>query len=108
MRSRLRVYRPEAVNVLGLIRTQTRQGSLVDLHPVGHERLQPFRHRHYIVKDEQVRDQMVVLDHFALFIARVFRQEAATAERDPLHEQVEHLAFVRRRLIVRRSSTSDM
>ena len=42
MRSRLMVYRAEVVNVLGLIRTQTRQGSLVDLHPVGDERLQRF------------------------------------------------------------------
>jgi hypothetical protein len=51
-----------------------------------------------VVENEQVRDEMVVLDHFPLFIPRVFRQQAASAEGDPLHKQVERLAFVRRRL----------
>jgi len=57
-----------------------------------------FCHGDNVVKDEQVRDQMVVLDHLSPFIARVLRQEASTIEGYPLHKKVERLAFVRRRL----------
>jgi hypothetical protein len=60
-----------AVNVLRLIRTQILQGSLIDLHPAGHERLQRFRHRHYIVK-MRFATRWWYRDHLAFFIARVF------------------------------------
>jgi hypothetical protein len=46
---------------------------------VGHQQLQRLRHGYDVMENEQIRDQMMVVDHFALFIPRVFRQEPSAA-----------------------------
>ena len=56
------------------------------------------RHRHHLVEGEEIGDEVVVLDHFALFVSRILGEESATAECDPLHEKVEGLALVGRGL----------
>jgi hypothetical protein len=47
------------------------------------------------MEDEQIRSQMMVLDHFALFVPRVFSQQSAATEGHPLNEEVERFTFVR-------------
>ncbi len=59
------------------------------------QRVQGARHSHDIVEDEEVGDKVLVFDHLALFIPRIFRQEPSTAESNPLHEQIKRLAFIR-------------
>ncbi len=46
------------------------------------------------VEDEQVGDQVVVLDHLALLVARGCGRQAAAAEGDPLGVAVEQFALV--------------
>jgi hypothetical protein len=49
-----------------------------------HELVDRLRHRDDVVEDEEVRDQVMILDHFALFIAQKHRPHDATqfAERN--------------------------
>jgi hypothetical protein len=62
------------------------------------ELMDRLRHHDDVVKDEEVRDQVMILDHFALFVSRIFGQQPTAAEGHPLHELIERLAFVRRAL----------
>lgn len=50
------------------------------------------------MKREQIRDQLIVFDELALFIAHVLCNYLVAAEGNPLHEMVEALVFGRRRL----------
>ena len=88
----------EAVNVRRLIRTDSRQHLVGDFLAL---RLQPvnrFCHRNHVVESQQVGNQVVVLNEFALLISHIFGDHVVAAKRDPLYELVKPLALVRGRL----------
>jgi len=81
--------------MLCLVGTKACQCRFIDFMSVGHQQLQRFRHGDDVMENEQIRSQMMVLDHFALFVPRVFSQQSASAEGHPLNKEVERLTFVR-------------
>jgi hypothetical protein len=66
--------------MLRLVWTEACQCRFIDFMSVGHQQFQRFRHGDDVMEDEQIRSQMMVLDHFALLVPRVFSQEPAAAE----------------------------
>ena len=62
--------------------------------PVGDEAVERACHADDRVEDEQVGDEVVALDRFALLVARGCGRQAAAAEGDPLGGSVEQLALV--------------
>ena len=91
---------PKPIDVGGLIRTEHGEHFVADRVPISFQPANRAGHRDEIVKDEQVRDEMVVLHEFALFISHVFRDDAVAAERYPLDKAIEPLTLGGRRLVV--------
>ena len=63
-----------------------------------HQRSERFGHGGYIVKDQQIRHEMVVFDDFSLLVPKVFGDHPIPSEQDPLNEAVELLALASCRL----------
>ena len=78
-----------------MVRTHACQRFFIYLLAPGNQHLNRSRHGHDIVENEQIRGQMMVFDHFALFVPRVFRQEPTSTEGNPLNKEVERLALIR-------------
>jgi hypothetical protein len=64
----------ESIDVLCLVRAEAPQRLFVNPMAFRHQQLQCFRHGRDVVEDEQIRDQMMVLDHLPLLVPRVFGQ----------------------------------
>ena len=86
----------EAVEILVQVGAGAGQGFGRDRGavPVSLEAVERVGHADDGVEDEQVGDEVVVLDHLALHVARGGGRQAAAAEGDPLGVSVEQLAFV--------------
>ena len=57
---------------------------------------QPFQriaHGHNVVEDQEIGDEVVVFDEFALLVANSFCGQCAAAEGDPLEELIETFAY---------------
>ncbi len=52
------------------------------------ERLKDSRHGDHVVEDRQVRHQMIVPDHLALFFPVVLTDDTFSAKGGPLHKLV--------------------
>jgi hypothetical protein len=62
---------------------------------VSQKLLKSFRHGRNVVEDEQIRYQVMVVDHLpSLVVLRVFGQQTSSAERHPLNKQIECLTLV--------------
>ena len=55
-------------------------------------------HRNDVVEGQNICNQVIVLNEFALFIPHILGNHVVAAKRDPLYELVKPLALVRGRL----------
>jgi hypothetical protein len=88
----------QAVVLLCPIVAERRQHRRVNRMPHLLDLLERPRHAHQGVERHQIRDQIVVLDELALFAPRPLREQVGAPETDLVHELVERLALVDRRL----------
>jgi len=88
----------ESIHVTCLIRADGGSKLFVEGMPVDCETLQGLRHGHYVVINQQVGHQMVVLNELALLVPNTLGRQCAPAKGDPLHKLVKSLALVGRSL----------
>jgi hypothetical protein len=89
---------PKPIDMLCLIRTQGCERFCVDGIAVVHKVPDGVGHRDQRVKDEEIRQQMVVWDDLALLIAYAFRNHTIPTKEYPLGILIERLTLVRRRM----------
>jgi hypothetical protein len=89
---------PKTVHMRGEVGTQVCQYRWIKHQAFLRELMQNPRLCVHVVKDHAVRDQVVVLDPLPLLRAIIRRDDAISAEEQPLDKAIEGLAFVGRRL----------